>query len=224
MKKQVPYLLAVIAVMISSSFSPGSPSANLKGIPTTTASVASRNNPTGMVKKYGIKSGIITFETAMEMSGMKIPGKKMIYFDDYGMKECEETYEDDVLKESFVSDGKDRFKLFHAGKTIYKVGTATNGIAMPFNWDEVSQKDKGAGIAKSGGKVTVAGKECDSFTYVTETAGAQTTTKYAGWNHILLSMELSTSDMKSSEIAIKFEENAVVPADKFKAPAGYKVL
>ena len=226
MKKQVLYLLGVIAVMISSSFSPGPPSENLKGIAKTIemVSVAGRSSSTGMAKKYGIKSGIITFETTMEMSRMKIPGKKMVFFDDYGMKECEETYEGDHLKESFVSDGKERFKLFHANKTVYKVGTASNGIAMPFNWDEVSQKDKDAGIAKQGGKVTVAGKDCETFTYVTETAGTATTTKYAGWNHILLSMELSTAEMKSSQIVVKFEENAVVAAEKFRAPAGYKVL
>ncbi len=175
-------------------------------------------------KKYDVKSGIVTFETIMEMSGMKMADKKILYFDDYGMKECEETYKDGKLTESFVSDGKERFKLFHEKKGVYKAGAASNGTAMPFNWNEVSQSDKDGGIAKQGEKMTVAGKDCETFTFITETAGEKTTTKYAGWNHVLLSMELQSKSMKSSEKAVKVEENASVPADKFSIPADYKPL
>src|SRR5580765_6507469 len=83
-------------------------------------SAAPAQTPAATVKKYDIKSGIITYDTEMEMAGMKIPGKVVLYFDDYGIKECEETYKSGKLAESFVSDGKDRFKLYHDGKM--KVG------------------------------------------------------------------------------------------------------
>lgn len=175
------------------------------------------------VNKYGIKSGIVTYDTSMEMGSMKIPGKIVLYFDDYGMKENQETYKDGALSESFISDGKDRFKLYHADKMTVMSGKAYSGVAMKFDWNDVSQKDKDAGAAKAGPKETVAGKECETFTVLTKTGGQDTTTIYAGWNHILLSMRLSTKTMSSTQVAVKVEENATVPADKFKAPAGYVV-
>ena len=78
-------------------------------------------------------------------------------------------------------------------------------------------------VAKQGEKETVAGKECETFTFITQTAGAKTTTKYAGWDHIVLSMELSSKDMTSTTKAVKIEENVPVLADKFSVPADYKV-
>jgi hypothetical protein len=184
-------------------------------------SAAPAQAPAAVVKKYEIKSGIITYQTEMEMAGMKIPGKVVLYFDDYGLKENEETYKDGKLAESFISDGKDRFKLYHADKMKVAAGKATNGTAMPFDWDLVSKRDKDAGLAKAGPKETVAGKECDTFTMITKTGGMDTSTVYAGWHHIVLSMKLTSSQMSSTKIAVKVEENPVVPADKFKAPADY---
>jgi hypothetical protein len=184
-------------------------------------SAAPAQAPAGVAKKYEIKSGIITYQTEIAMSGMKIPGKVVLYFDDYGLKENEETYEDDALKESFVADGVERFKLYHAQKMKVGAGKSTNGTAMPFDWANVSQKDKDSGAAKAGPKETVAGKECDTFTMITKTGGEDTSTAYAGWHKIVLSMKLTSKQMSSTKIAVKVEENVAVPEDKFKAPAGY---
>src|SRR5687768_4624980 len=53
--------------------------------------------------KYDLKSGIITFETVMSLDGSDIRSKKVLYFDDYGRKECEETYRPDASgKEALV--------------------------------------------------------------------------------------------------------------------------
>ena len=184
---------------------------------------AFENAPPVTGKKYELKSGIITFETMMEMSGTKIPEKTILYFDDYGMKECRETYKDDKLTESFFSDGKDLFQLVHEDKIAVKSGSAYRGTEMQFNWNEVSQKDKDAGMAKQGGKDTVAGKECETFTFITNIGGMSTSTKYAGWNRIVLSMELNSKSMKSTTTAVKIEENVAVPAGNFTIPEGYKV-
>jgi hypothetical protein len=172
-------------------------------------------------KKYEIKSGIVTYQTEMVMAGMKIPGKVVLYFDDYGLKENEETYKGDTLTESFVADGVERFKLFHDQKMKVAAGKSTNGTAMPFDWANVSQKDKDSGVAKAGPRATVAGKECDTFTMLTKTAGMDVSTVYAGWHRIVLSMKLTSGEMTSTKIAVKVEETAAVPADKFQTPAGY---
>jgi hypothetical protein len=62
-------------------------------------------------KKYGIKSGIVTFETTIKMTGMTITKKSIVYFDDYGMKECKESYKNGKLEEPFFSDGKFLYKV-----------------------------------------------------------------------------------------------------------------
>ena len=44
---------------------------------------------------------------------IKLTEKKVLYFDDYGMKEREDSYEGETLKSSFMSDGKELITLIH---------------------------------------------------------------------------------------------------------------
>ncbi|MEO8168535.1 MAG: hypothetical protein ABI623_09820 [bacterium] len=168
-------------------------------------------------KKYDIKSGIITFETTMKMAGMTIPKKDIVYFDDYGMKECKDTYKDDKLSESFFSDGKFLYKVIHDDKTAYKSGNAYRGTEMKFDWNEISANDKKAGKAKQVGDMKVAEKPCKAYEY---SSGGNTTT-FAGWNGITLLTDLKSKSISSVSRAVKIEENAKVPASKFAVPAGY---
>ncbi len=166
-------------------------------------------------KKYDIKSGIVTFETAIKAGSMTIPKKVILYFDDYGMKECKETYEGDKLAESYFSDGKSLYKVIHADKTAYKAGDAFRGTELKFDWNEVSAKDKKDGTAKKLPDMTVAGKTCQAFQVKNTT--------FAGWSGITLLTEMKSKSMSSVSKAVKVEENAKVPAAKFAVPAGYAV-
>ena len=168
-------------------------------------------------KKYDIKSGIITFQTSGEALGVTTTMKSIVYFDDYGVKECKETYEGDVLKESFFSDGKNLYGVYFADKMAVKQGVARRGTEFQFNWNEISDKDKKAGKAKQLPGLTVAGKKCESFEY----SDAGTTTKYAGWSRICLLADLTSKDLHSVTRAVKLEENAKVSGDKFAVPAGF---
>jgi hypothetical protein len=76
------------------------------------------------LNKYDIKSGIISYESIMKMGDFELNDKVVVYFDDYGMKECKETYESGQLKESTFSDGKELYLVQHNEKTAYKRGTA----------------------------------------------------------------------------------------------------
>jgi hypothetical protein len=172
---------------------------------------------TGQTKKYDIKSGIVTFETTMKVGTMSIVTKSIVYFDDFGTKECKETYKDDVLKESFFSDGETLYALYHASKTAMKRGVAYRGTEFRFNWNEISDKDKKSGKAKQLPGVTIAGKKCESFEY----SDGGTTTKYAGWSNICLMIDLTSKTVSSMTKAVKLEENAKVSADKFAVPAGF---
>jgi len=165
------------------------------------------------VKKYGIKSGIITFETAVIMGKMEMKSKAVVYFDDYGMKECRDTYDGDKIKESFFSDGKNLYLTIYAEKAVYKRGTAFRGTEYKFDWNEI----KSSGKAKKLPNMTVAGKNCEAFEL--EVKGNINT--YAGWNAICFYMGVNQKNMNVISKAVKFEENAVVPADKFKVPAGF---
>jgi hypothetical protein len=170
-------------------------------------------------KKYDIKSGIVTFETTMKVGTMSIVSKSIVYFDDYGMKECKETYKDDALKESFFSDGKNLYAVHFAEKTAYKRGVASRGTEFRFNWNEISDKDKKSGKAKQLPGLTIAGKKCESFEY----SDGGTTTKYAGWSNICLMIDLTSKSVSSLTKAVKLEENAKVPSDKFVVPAGFEL-
>lgn len=167
------------------------------------------------VKKYQIKSGIITFETTLTMGKMDMKTKAVVYFDDFGMKECRDTYDLDgnTIKESFFSDGKDLYLVIYAKKEVYKRGTAFRGTEYKFDWNEIAPSGKAKKIAN----MTVAGKNCEAYE-MTDKGNINT---YAGWNNICLYIGTNQSNMKVVSKAIKFEENAAVPVEKFKVPAGF---
>jgi len=168
-------------------------------------------------KKYDIKSGIITFETTMKMMDMTIITKSIVYFDEYGMKECKESYKDSILEESFFSDGKFLYKVAYEQKRALKAGKAIRGTEFKFDWNEISDKDKKTGKAKLLPDMTIAGRICHSFEYF----DGDTPTKFAGWSGICLLTEMKTKDMSTLTRALKIEENAKVPAEKFVLPPGY---
>lgn len=168
-----------------------------------------------MIKKYGIKSGIVTFES----TGMGITRKSVLYFDDFGAREAEEKYEEDnSIKESSLCDGKNRYTIIYKDKAVFPAGECNRGIAYRFDWDEVSR----AGAEYKPQKLanlTVAGKDCESFSLLT----SGHTSTYAGWNNICLLLDQDTEYGKITYRAISIEENATIPAYKLNVPADFKV-
>ncbi|HUI28729.1 MAG TPA: hypothetical protein VLX91_00830 [Candidatus Acidoferrales bacterium] len=173
------------------------------------------------IKKYDIKSGIITFQTDMKMGSMQLTTKSIVYFDDYGMKECKETYTNDKLRTSVFSDGKNLYLLNHTQKTVTNQGPAYRGTEVRMEKTEFgSQKDWDAGSIKEAPAMTVAGKTCEVI--VTDDGKGSVAT-YGGWDRILLYLDVQTQSVRSTQHAMKVEENAKVPPEKFTVPAGYKV-
>ena len=168
-------------------------------------------------KKYDIKSGIVTFENTTTMGTIKMTLKSVVYFDEYGMLECKETYRDNTLVESYFSDGKTLFSVHQNKKTAYNRGKAYRGTEYRYDWNEASQSEKNK--VKRLPNVTIAGKNCESFELTSSTGK----TIYAGWNHFCLLIDVKNSTMEVVYKAIKIEENVKIPADKFKIPAGYKM-
>jgi hypothetical protein len=166
------------------------------------------------IKKYGIKSGIITFE--IDMMGNK--EKTVLYFDDFGAKEAEEEYAGENVKKMTLCDGKNMYSIIPAEKVAYTTGSCYRGIAYRFAWDEISEEDQNT-RAKKLASMTVAGKDCESFSYDMEGSS----TVYAGWNSICLYQKTKSQYGDVVRQAVKIEENAPIPPTKFQVPAGYEV-
>lgn len=173
------------------------------------------------VKKYDIKSGIVTYDMIMKVGDFEIKNKIIVYFDDYGMKECKETFSNDKLEQSYFSDGKNIYSVKHNQKTAYKQGSASRGTELRVEWSEFgTEKDRSSGICKKIPSMKIAEKNCEM---IETNDGKGTVAKYGGWNKILLYMNIKTKDTETIQRALKVEENVKVSPDKFKVPAGYAI-
>jgi len=164
--------------------------------------------------KYGIKSGIVTYE--IDMMGMK--KKQVLYFDDYGNKEAEENYEGAEVKVINLCDGKEMYSIHPSQKAAYSNGICSRGIAYRFAWDEISKEDQNT-KAKMLSNMTVAGKDCESYSYDM----GSSTAVYAGWQNINLYLKTSSQMVEVVQQAIKIEENVDIPASKFQVPSDYEI-
>jgi hypothetical protein len=171
----------------------------------------------GQTKKYDIKSCTITFEMTQKMAGLDLKHRVVLSFDDYGMKECRETYQGDKLQEIYFSDGKNLYSLNPDKKTASKRGEAVKGTEVRIDWNDVSSDDKKSGKAKQLPNITIAGKTCEAFVVGLEGS----TTTYASWNRILMMIDMKAKDMTTVKKAVTVDEKTAVSPDKFKIPAGY---
>ena len=170
-------------------------------------------------KKYHIKSAIISFDNTITIMGMGVKQKQILYFDDYGIKECKELYEDTTLMESVISDGKDVYRIVFEEKTAYKKGGGASGTEPAFGWNEISADDKRSGKAKKLDAMTVAGKSCEVY----EHTDGDAKTIIAGWNNIRLFVDLKSKQINSVSKAVMVKENVVIPVQRFKLPRGFAI-
>jgi hypothetical protein len=178
--------------------------------------------PASTAKKYDIKSGIVTYNTVMRIGDMELLSKKVVYFDDYGVKECQEIYKADgaggkeVLTErSFVKDGF-RYHCSVENKGGAKSKAMGTGVAVQFNMQEASTMTKYQ--FKKLDDETVCGKACNGFSMVTPSG----VIKMYGWNKVTLKSRTENAEMKmaSEDVAVKFEENVPIPPEVFEVPQG----
>ncbi len=174
------------------------------------------------VKKYDVKSGMVTYDQVMKVGKMEIKKKVIIYFDDYGMKECRETFDKDKLEDIYFSDGQFVYSIKPGKKVAYKQEKAYRGVGICVDWREFgTDKDKQAGKIVIKPSMKVAGQTCEVFE--TRDSKGKPTALYAGYKKILMYMSTKSTYTDMEQKAAKFEENANVPADKFKVPSGYTI-
>jgi hypothetical protein len=201
-------------VLASMLISCGGQTSN-SGAANDSTSVASQEQAAAApsIKKYPIKSGIITFDNDL----MGIKQKSVLYFDDYGMKEADEKYDGDAVKEITICDGQKRYTANFASKVAYEAGDCYRGIAYRFDWDEISKADQQYKV-KKGANMTIAGKDCESYSM----EGTDYPSTFAGWNNICLYQETRSKFGTATIKAVKVEE-VDVPAEKFQVPAGFEL-
>jgi outer membrane lipoprotein-sorting protein len=171
------------------------------------------------MQKYDIKSGIVTMESVMNVGTMEMKFQYVVYFDEYGMKECKETYKDGKLADVVFSDGKTLYALKPGKQTAFKRGGASRGTELRMEFSEMgSQKDRDSGKVKKIAPMLVAGKLCEA---IETNDGSGTVTQYADWKKIMVYMKSSSASVTTTIRAIKIEENVAVPAAKFQVPDGY---
>lgn len=171
--------------------------------------------------KYDIKSGVITLETVMTVGKTKMTQTHIVYFDEFGAKECKETYENGKLTDVYFCDGKELIALKPAVKKAFRRGTGVRGTELRVVYDEMgTRKDFKEGRVKKLAPMTIAGQSCEVIE-VTSRRGL--VSRYAGWNKALVYMTVQSKSTTSETKAVKMEANAAVPAEKFVIPAGYTV-
>ena len=176
------------------------------------------NDSIPLYKKYDVRSGVISFNTSMNTLTVNITYKTVISFDNYGMRERRDTFEGDVLTETFLSDGFNNYNISHTNKKIVRTGKSYRGTESRFGWDKINEADIKSGKVIKRPLQVIANKKCQVYTIM---AGVATVT-YGGWNHIILLNEVESPGGKSLSKAVKVQIYSVNPGI-FKLPKGYSV-
>ena len=171
------------------------------------AGVASAQN------RYGIKSGILTQKSEM--------GETTIYFDNYGALEAQK------MKMNFMGNEMEMSIIRKDGKT-YMVNVAEKQVQeMPaggmmggsdINFLNLTDAVKSANKIKEAGKETILGKECTKYTMEAEQMGMAMSQTVWVWNGITLKSLTDGGQFQFGNEAVKFEENATIPASTFDIP------
>lgn len=173
------------------------------------------------MKKYSIKSGIITFERKGVIGNQKV----IVYFDDYGSKERNETYnEDGSLEEIRFTDGENMYKVLgdNSGeKVAYIMGPGKFGTEMKFESDPFknSEKRRAKYQFKKLENMNILGKDCELYSMTT----GRNVTTFGGWNSLHLYSKVDMSIGITETIAVDLKENASVDPELFKVPSDFTV-
>jgi hypothetical protein len=153
-------------------------------------------------KKYDIKSGIVTLESVSTIGKTQIKMTQIVYFDDYGLKECQETYSSGKLKKVLFSDGKNKIALQLASKKAQNLGSTDRGVGMRVEINDMgTKKDIESGVVKKLSPMTIAGQTCE----VIQVARGTTKDIYAGWHQVMVYMKSSSAGVppRSRPLSLK---------------------
>jgi len=180
-------------------------------------------------QRYGIKSGIVYYEP-MDFMGMK--STQVLYFDDYGKKECRET-----IIEGDIMGMKTKKRTVSILDGDYSINFDLENITN--NKDELKKEATKVNIKSAMANMDLSAlteemkKQMDYKEEGTEVVAGITGTKYSikfgsgdkriyGVMYKNVPLKADMGEIKM--VASKVEENASIPADKFTVPSDYKII
>jgi len=195
----------------------------------------SANNGGGPGKNggpYGVKSGVVIYKP-MNMMGMSI--SQTIYFDDYGNKETREVVTSGSMMgqtvQSHAFDIREGLTTIHyelenikngqnvATKEAYRQQIPKELLEQQF-FSSLSDELKSKLKYKEEGTESVAGLTGTKYTMAPDSTNPGMVANGVHYKNILLKLEMGGI----SVIADKVDLDSKVPSDKFKVPAGYKII
>jgi len=192
---------------------------------TDSTAVSNENAASGSKGKYSIKSGIIHQES--EAMGIKM--NPVVYFDDYGNKECTEinmdmkmfgqtikTHTATIIKDGFI------YSIDYEKKTGTKMkyySSANSGNTLDIK--SLSEEMKTKMNLKDLGTEDFIGKTCQKYSIDYKDMDMKGT--YLIYDNIPMKMEATIGKMETKLSVTQLEENVDVPAEKFDIPADIKI-
>jgi hypothetical protein len=165
--------------------------------------------------RYGIKSGIIRFQSSAMMMKQEI----VTYFDDWGMKQRTDITMHVMGKKVHnvvITDSNYAFSYDMATKMGTKSPVDIEG-SDHINFNKLAQEDMQKFNLKKTGQETVAGKKCTIYSFRDDEKKMSGT--FSVWNGIVLKTESKVSRVNVSMEAYALEENPSIPSDTFIIPA-----
>ena len=155
---------------------------------------------------------------------MQLQGTIKVYFDDYGIKERNESYNTEgKLEEIKIADGENLYVISHRysdDKVAVRTGSGKFGCEMKFVADPFRKdEDKAKNNYQRLDDMQVAGKTCQAYSMESRMGK----TVFAGWEGLLLYTQVTLSMGENVTQAVSLEENAEVDAALFKVPEDYTV-
>lgn len=199
--KYSTHLFLILIISLSSCFQQHEDDAELNTLP----------------KKYQVRSGTITYETILNTISVQMTYKTIVYFDNFGLKERRDTYDGDKLSDTFMSDGKNNYKIIYQKKEVYNTGKAYRGTEPKFGWEDMSDEDKNSDKVTKLPDTTIASKPCEAYMVKTNVV----TSTFAGWKNILMLSEIKSAGGSSITRVVKLKTDRVAK-NKFRIPDGYK--
>lgn len=176
--------------------------------------------------KYQLKSGIIHMD--VENGIMSGVSKSILYFDNYGNKECTETnMEMEMMGQkikihqlSIIADGY-IYAIDLDKKTGTKMKMSSLSDPSKIDYNNLNSNEMKEYNIKKEGTETLLGKKCDIYSM--SHAKMNLKGKTWIWNGINMKSNISMGGITVKTTTTKIEENASVPSSKFVVPNGIKI-
>jgi len=232
MRKSIVWSMTVLAVLVSACGKDDTKSEGTKATDTSAATASPSESstrttaseaPAGSFKRYGIESGVIEYT----LSGAQ-NGTQTVYFDKWGAREAK--YTDATISFGGTSRKMHTLMLIR-NDSVYSVDLDTKtGTAMrnPL-LDGTMSNGKGKDLMEMGmdmmkqmggekvGTEEILGRSCDVWKI--KNLGS----KACIWNAVPMKTEVDMMGMKQSNVAVKLDENASIPEEKFRVPTDVKL-